>query len=147
VIKLLPLLLVACASIPDGATPLSAADYRDALQVWQQAGQPLGRCNAYSDDGSVLVLIVDDTMERCYADVNGCLTSVSPGIMGSGGYYPIVVQQRSHAGDRLLAHELTHWFMRCGLKRRDDLHKTPGVWDSAQGPGVESDIAEAVGKP
>ncbi len=141
--RLLPLLLFGCASIPDGAVPLSAADYRAALAAWQDGGQPLGRCDAYAGEGDVLTLVVDDTGEFCRADVAGCLTHVSPGLMGSGGYYPLIVQQRAHAGRRVVAHELAHLFVTCGLHKRDDYHTTPGVWDGAK-PGVESDIAEGL---
>ena len=133
----LALALIGCASIPDGARPLSAVDYRAALAAWQQAGQPLGRCN----DVDVLVVTVRDTKPLCYADVNGCLTSVAPGFMGSGGYFKLIVQSYDYAGPKLLAHELAHLFVLCGHRRRDDLHKMPGVWDSAAGPGVESDVA------
>jgi hypothetical protein len=134
-------LLAGCASIPDGAVPLSAADYRAALTAWEQGGQPRGRC----DSRDVLTLTVDDTSELCLGDVNGCLTAVRPGIMGSGGQYDLIVQQREHAGDKLIAHELVHLFVLCGLHKRDDYHRTPGVWDGAQ-PGVESDVARAVGQ-
>lgn len=136
-IRLLPLLLIGCASIPDGAVPLSAADYRAALSAWQAGGQPVGGCEAYAD--SVLVLVEDDVRARCHGDlhVTGCLSSVSPGLLGSGGYYRILVQRRDSAGPGLLAHELTHHLVMCALRNRDDGHTTPGVW----GPGIESEIA------
>lgn len=138
------LVLLGCASIPDGAVPMSAADYRAALAAWQEGGQPIGGCDAYAE--RVLVLVLDDVRAICHADakVHGCLSSVSPGIFGSGGYYRVIVQRRDHAGDKLVGHELAHHFVKCALRRRDDGHATPGVWDSAAGPGVESGIVEAI---
>lgn len=144
--KLLPIalaLLAGCASIPDGAVPMSAADYRAALGAWQASGQPVGGCEAYADN--VLTLVVDDVSAQCFGDANGCLRSVSPGLFGSGGYYRVLVLKRGHEGDKLIGHELAHHFVLCGHRSRDDGHTTPGVWDSAAGPGVESGIVEAIG--
>ena len=141
---MLSLALIGCASIPDGARTLDAGRYMSALRVWTDAGRPEGSCAEYAE--KTLTMSVVDTTELCYADVNGCLTARDTGLLGSGGYYAIVVQRSDVAGPKLVAHELTHLFTKCGLRDNDPMHRIKGLWDGAE-PGLESKIADALEKP
>lgn len=135
-------LLHGCASIPEGARPLAASDYRAALRVWTDREQPAGRCELYTGEGELLVVLVDSTAELCHDDVNGCLASVSPGLFGSGGWYPLLVMRRDLESRGLLGHELTHWLARCaGIRAGDHAHAAPGLWGEQ---GVEGEISREI---
>lgn len=110
----LALLLIGCGTLPDAARPLPESFGHAAVDVWAQAGYPVGSCADAAARVRVVVTDADEVRDLCHQErAAGCRVRRQVGLLGTGGYYTLIVMDREHATPWLLAHEAVHWLGGC----------------------------------